>query len=258
MMANVDKGEMLRIGNRVVRCAFAALLLAAFRPHQILAQNLDWSFEAHPYPGYAQMTGEEFELRGNGLASAESPAELCRLIISNAFDVYNDRYPDFRRTGDVDQRYHAWRTHLSHLDLDVIGNCAYTLPFYEIIELSTQLRDAGLSFCGRVRTASATPLETRFQILTGQLIDHVKTGQIEAVAALYSTHDATSVVTLNPDVEYWVRSRLALSDRLDPADWDISHLLPKLDPERIAFLDDAVARGDFSAVVETTGPCAEG
>lgn len=60
---------------------------------------------------------------------------------------------------------------------------------------------------------------------------------------------------LNPDVEYFLRRSLADAGEGEPEDWDVDHLLPELDPERIAFVDAAIARKDFGAVAATTAPC---
>lgn len=68
-------------------------------------------------------------------------------------------------------------------------------------------------------------------------------------------HYVGSRIYLNPDVEYFLRQISGVIDPEDEEFRNVDHLIPKLSKDCIAFLDDAVKRVDYGAVVDTTASC---
>ncbi len=242
-----------------VRCSRSVILLTwllflVALPQHALAQKLDWSFEEHPQPISFDLVGEEFRLLTRGTADTGSH-DYCRIILANAFEIYERRHPDFLKTGEIDRRYREWKAYMARKNDIYLGFCLYEIPTMELYRTSFRIDMDGLQFCGARITSSGTPAERYFQYFTDQLLDNAEAGQVDALDSLLASNELRDLISLNPDIEYFLRRSLFVAGEGKPEDWDVSQMLPELDAERIAFLDDAIARKDFAAVVATTPAC---
>lgn len=214
-----------------------------------------WSFEDHPQPTFSGLSKAEHDRLDDGIYGLER-VEYCRAVMANGFDLYVSRYPEFRTTAEIDQRYSAWKRYVASHNIFGLGSCPFSLPTLELIELDKDLEAAHLSFCGYALPPPVTDLEHRFADLIGELVENAMTGQTGALRALVLTHDMKTRVILNPDIEYALRRSLQKRGAMEPSDWAVDHLLPQLDAKRRAFLDQAVDRNDLGAVFDTTTGCA--
>lgn len=228
--------------------------LATYGGAQAQFANSNWSFDDHPHPSFSDLTEEEHEQLATGIFGLER-VEYCRSVMANAFDIYRARYPELRKTGELDKNYRDWKKSVAKQNPSGIGTCPFSLPLYELVEHRPAFVAAGLVFCGANPPPQTSDVEVHFEYLTGQLISNISTGHKEALFSLLLTHDMESIVSLNPDIEYFIRKSIERIREFEPTDWDVSALTPQLDAERIAFLDQAIEAGDFQSVVATTKPC---
>ncbi|HUV31979.1 MAG TPA: hypothetical protein VMW31_00280 [Devosiaceae bacterium] len=237
------------MGVRLLALALSALVQPVF------AQVAPWPFEDHPHPDSAELTLEDIEHLNDGLDLAPEPVMGCRTLAANGFAIYNAHYPALKASGEVDARYRQWKKHIVDSYPARGTYCVLSLPSFELRVAGREFAAAGLIFCGAPLDPPATPLERRFVDLVSELFGNALTGQIEALKPLLFHHDTQRVVFLNQDIEYFVRRELERQRQLEPADWDVSHLMPVLDAARRGFLDAAVERNDLAAVAKTTAPC---
>ena len=106
------------------------------------------------------------------------------------------------------------------------------------------------------------------------MIDEVeriaRRGSVSAFSIYLELDGDTEVAHLNPDVLYFLKQSLMNASPILRPDylfdstgvwageaWNRPDLEQQLTPERKAFVDEAVARGELAAVLETTAPCGD-
>ena len=90
-----------------------------------------------------------------------------------------------------------------------------------------------------------------------ELMSYASVGSLEAMDDFLGHHRPGSSISLNPDVELYIRKFLHKNDEFKKykGTWYTAHLEPLLTPERIEFVNAAVARRDFEAVLNSTAAC---
>jgi len=222
---------------------------------QALAQELSWSFESHPHPDLSELTPQELSLKFVDMPPSQGSVVDCLVHLDKDFEVYNFRYPSFRQTGEVDTRYNAWKRYVADTNNAGVGFCKYAVSGLLLLMERTRFEVEGFRFCGALPKPSGTDAGRRFNTLVSEMLTNAQTGFAYPIEVLFMARQIDTIVSFNPDIEYYLRRFLAEAGEGTPEDWDVSKVLPELDPERIAFVDAAVARKDFGAVVETTAPC---
>lgn len=141
----MDKFIPASRGRKALLFALLVFLQSAALLNPGLAQQLDWSFAEHPHPSFDELTSAEFNIWKRGLTDP-GLASNCRATLANAFAIYEGRYPDFARTGEVDRRYRAFKAHIAQNPPDGIGICIYQIPATELIVSRSAFRSADLVF----------------------------------------------------------------------------------------------------------------
>ncbi len=214
-------------------------------------KDIEWSFSDHPFPRKFQLTEGERD----ALAAPHNPGALyienCELELKIGFDIYKSRYPRFAEIGDKENRFSAWKRHIVEQSKSGLQYCVVDLPFVRFIELFYW---GDLIYCGQFSREPETSVEhERVQALS-EIIDYARLGKPSALSVLLILNGPDGKVRLNPDLEYYMR-RLFKKLGVYDDEWDTAHLEPALSPQRQAFVEAAVEREDFAAVLDTTEPC---
>jgi hypothetical protein len=215
------------------------------------AQELNWSFEQHPHPGYLEKTPAEtaaiYAARDSGLTYPGGCVRGTRA----AFDLYHQRYPQFAESGDEETRFKRWKWHIVSSGGYGERHCIIHLPYLLIPDLEG---GSDLIFCGRFSGVPITKTDQIFFEIVSEMRDHAQLGISESMQFLMLLNGSLWDIELNPDVDYFVRKWLAQSG-YKAKGVETDHLQPVLTPERKAFVDEALVRGDLKSVLETTAPC---
>ena len=214
--------------------------------------ELSWSFDEHPHPQEHMLTHEEKLIIET--AESEGRAGFCERSLETKFQIYNARYPEFAQNGDNGARFLAWKRYLASDRNNLENFCIRLSAANRILDAKY---NTDLIFCGVFSLKPETPLEQAFAEAVEELISYVGVGNLAAMHELLYHHRPGTIVSLNPDVELYIRKYAYVNTEFDRHEgtWYTDHLEPLLTPQRIAFVDDAVERGDFRAVLETTSAC---
>ncbi len=220
------------------------------------SQNSTWSFEEHPHPLYDELTEEE---KKNSDVLAEYPLDgmsPCEADLLATYEIYLRRYPGFQKRGNARTNFTNWKNYIAHQKQNRGTLCMYKVPFRRLdaITFEPYVRK-DFYFCGQYSRIPYTPLEHDAYLLIEEAISYAKTGHWSAVTTLVASQGEDHVIDLNPDIEYYFRKLIYPFAEDVEQDRDTSHLEPMLSAERIRFLDDAVTKRDFEAVVDTTPQC---
>lgn len=186
--------------------------------------------------------------------SDEDGTAYCDRSLQIQFEIYNKRYPKFAKSGDEDQRFLAWKRYLAVAPNNSESFCIIYSVFDKIMDTKS---DTGLVFCGIFSHAPETSTDNAFFQALEELVSYASVGSLDAMDDFLGHHRPGSSISLNSDVELYIRKFLQKNDafRKYEGSWYTAHLEPLLTPERIEFVNAAVERGDFEAVLDTTAPC---
>jgi len=236
--------------------AFLSSILALFNPNMATADQLKWSFADHPHPQNYKLTSEE-KIALNSIKDKRGGIELCGKIMQTQFAIYGKRYPRFEESGSVENRFSDWKLHLLNGNYYDESECITEGLYLKVFETKY---DVGLVYCGILLRSPQTEQEYLFVESLEQLVSYSHMGVLAAMNNLLHLHKPGSAVSFNPDIELYIRKFLHKNDKFGQFNvfdgvWYTGHLEPLLTPERIEFVNTAVERGDFAAVLETTAPC---
>lgn len=182
----------------------------------------------------------------------------CNAIMAVEFKLYNDRYPKYKTLWNEDERLRRWRKHLVRDDTGWSSICPEAVLTNKIWSYEEDIRnDTAFYFCGRFSREAWSARERKIKADIEEYIDLAVWDRYFILTGfmINNENSTNNLINLNQDVEYFFRR---LRKAIDPEDEEfrnIDHLIPKLSKDRIAFLDDAVKRSDYQAVVDTTPPC---
>lgn len=222
--------------------------------HTEATKGINWSFSDQPHPADHTLTRDE-KAPLEEIAQGQGFSEYCSKLLRTHFNIYNDRFPKFTQAGSADKRFLAWK---HHVVVDGFSDgyngakhCAQFMAFHQALD---PYASNNLRFCGAFSDRPKSPSERKFRNAIEEMISYADAGNLDALDSLLILHSPGSNVMLNPDVEFYIRKALQINDEYEDV-WYTGHLEPLLSPERIAFVEDAVERGDFEAVLDTTSPC---
>jgi len=226
----------------------------------------DWSFEDHPHPLFEALTPQELDEIQN---VAEKPEDFyCQNANQAQFEIYLKRYPDYLESGGARSGLQEnWKSHVYSTPNAIDLMC---LVKYEAKSLARDIfafwsgdpndpysLDHDLLYCGKFvrRDRSAASLELAMRIEKFQYYVGLNEPRwAHEYLAAFESSAPTAI--LHPDVEYYFQKRFVFES------WQQTVHAPKthhptheFTPERLAFLNDAVARGDFQLVIDTMGDC---
>ncbi len=254
-LRNLDEDKLTGFFSlRPLKLTLATLVAASIFVGVSFAADIDWSFTDHPHPRSHQLSAEE-EAALDAAHRPDIPLnKFCDRVVQTNFEIYNKHYPQFVATGDLQTRYSAWRYHLVAVPVPWESSCVFGQSFMKTSESLQAIIKSGLVFCGVYSRQPRTPKEREFVNDMNELVDFIGFGDPDAVWNLFNFRLSKPQINLNPGVEYFLRKSLRQNERRKN-DRKTSHLEPLLSRERIEFLDQAVKRRDFEAVLQSTEPC---
>ncbi len=237
---------------KTVLAAFGFLLLAIFGA---AAQENAWSFEDNPHPTYEEKTSQESSLT-NFFIGTDSLPTYCEKVVSANYKVYQQRYPDFQKSGDPETNFANWETHILTPTERIFSYCVIYSWTIKMEPLLDPPPDADFYFCGLYSRPPASERERKTAEVIDRIIVFAKTGSMSASIFFLVTNDRLDFFDLNPDVEYYFSKLVEQYLVLDTNLGDVVNLEPLISEERRAFVDRAAKNSDLQAVFDTTEPCA--
>lgn len=220
------------------------------------ANDLTWSFAEHPHPSVAELTEKELTAIEQVGTQKGDPGSFCENALQADFGIYNTRNPAFSGIGDEHTRFSAWKRHIVARDIRSTGACVINDVYTKLIQSTVALPKTGLIFCGKYTRETATPQEKQFAELMDELVDYAQLGSPNAMSSLLAANSDDFPITLNADVEYFLRKSLEQSGEYESR-WGSEKLKQHLTAERAMFLDQAAESQNLKAVLETTSNCTE-
>ena len=252
------------LGNRFLLILSFFALFSVFGTQ---AQTNIWSFEDNPQPQENIYTIEEKQLIEDSFSSSPL-GEFCKMNLSAKYSIYNNHYPDFQTFDDEKTRFKNWKLYL--VKTRDIPTCEPEEAHDALEKYIEKHYNNDFYFCGGFSRKAQTENEIKIFTFINELIDYVEIKparlanrfiMLNKYSAAVSSSTSGKIDGLNPliklnsDVEYFLRKSMELGKKMGAEEWDVLHLLPFLNKEKISFLDGAVANRDFSAVLGTTAPC---
>ena len=241
---------------RMIKIIAMIFAIAFFTQPASALTPVDWSFEDHQHPSVRDLSLEKKRLLGQAYEEDKnSPG--CSSLIAPEFKFYTDKYPDYLEGGETEKLRQNWLDYVTQSGRVKWMGCIYSQTHDAIFELwkISKKNDREFYFCGLPSYPPANDYERSLTELSNRGIFYAEKGVYQAVWYLMLSNQLKSVINLNPDIEYYFR-KITKDDPIKvDAFSDVSHLTPKLSAERISFLDEAVKKLDYQAVLETTQPC---
>lgn len=254
-------------------CVFMFALVALIASNTTLADDNKWSFAIHPHPRKFEYSQLQQQIWQQAILSQGDDIEICDEVLRAEYDIYKLEYPAFvfSELALEPKMHRAWRDHLVkdfyHLPTQCMVNGAHA----RVLELLMHLDWVNVRFCGSLAAAPAatamSPGSTRPQLapLTlgddylaaglEQMLNLAGLGVPEAMVNVLNYARMQPNLTLNPDVEYFLRMSLRRTFRFEEH-WGVEQFKRHLSDKRLAFLELAVDRADLNAVRQTSPPCA--
>ena len=236
------------------------------------ASSTDIWFKRHPQPPEWDLTPEEFRFLNPPGSHLDYTTPGCGDYLEKAFTVYLQRYPDYAENSQTaDRRFRRWLDYAEISEVMRLPFCL-TAPYaYRLRKLADSPENAILiSYCGRYSGKDSTADDSRARALIDEVERIARRGSVSAFASYLLLDGENEVVRLNPDVLYFLKQALMNASPITRPDylfddtsawadaaWNRPDLEDQLSPERKAFVDEAAARNDLSAVLATTGPCGD-
>ena len=130
-------------------------------------------------------------------------------------------------------------------------HCVESYPWRALAELTYA---GDLKFCGVFSRPPTTAIERGLTSLLNEIVSYAELGRIDSMSNLYYLNGFYDFVSLNIDVEYFLRRTLSGYEVYNKYA-DTRHLEPHLSLQRKSFLDSAVETKDLKSVLDTTHPC---
>ncbi|TNB47435.1 hypothetical protein FF124_11265 [Martelella lutilitoris] len=233
--------------------AACLLLFTIFVPVQATE---NWSFADHPHPDFMDEYSAEEDAMIADLEAMGAGINNCSAEIVFEYLIYNRRYPEFAFTHEFKEGLEVWKHHVLETNRAASSFCI-------VIEVTEELRELysydfatpteGL-FCGKPGRPYINAEESRIMGLLDRLVSYAATGNSFALPALSEVED-WSDIRLNPDIRYYVEARQARRYGNEPAPILRDTVIALQGKDRLAFVEDAIARNDLYAVIETSPPC---
>ncbi|MBB4122119.1 hypothetical protein [Martelella radicis] len=221
-----------------------------------LPAQANWSFAVHPHPDFTDEYSAEEDAIFSDLEAVGNGFRNCAARIMFEYLIYNRRYPEFAFTHAFNDGLEAWKLH-------VLKTGRASSAFCIVLEVTEELRELysydfatpteGL-FCGKPGRPYINAEESRIMGLLDRLVSYAATGHYFALPALAEVED-WSDIRLNPDIRYYVEARQARRYGNEPAPILRDTVIALQGKDRLAFVEDAIARNDLHAVIETSPPC---
>jgi hypothetical protein len=226
-------------------------------------KQLDWSFSEHPRPESSQHTEAERAEWMDVLSTYIMHGNFCDHMLKIDFEIYNRRYPHFVETGDPVERFRAWTNHVVAVSSKfamhperIPAACIIQMPYDELIRVLAENSTLDLTYCGVYSRLPKTRAEQKFVKAVDDWMDYALLGSPDPMQGLLQDRLPKQQINLNADVEYYLLKYLQIHGET-MFDWGTQHLDHVLTAERKAFVDAAVERRDFAAVLDTTPPCGD-
>ena len=176
--------------------------------HAAFAQGEPWSFDDHPHPRLSDMTATEKAYLDKQQEENFGSANICEIIVRAEYDLYLQRYPDFKDTGDEAGNFTRWKNHVSADNDERDTICLFVTPLQHLAKLQAerQIR-RDFYYCGRYSRTAWTSPEGTARTLVEEALRYASHGNWEAIILFLQAQDENGLIHLNADVEYYLRMR---------------------------------------------------
>ncbi len=235
-----------------------ALSLLLFATNLVIANDhvasSAWRFTDENRPDYLKL----WEI-GEDLSQVE-----CTAWPDVLYENYASLYPDFRPLMDDPVLREQWRMSLilNNIEENASSNfCFYASLRVHWREATELLGTQEIVSCGVPATSLLPAGRAVADIVDEFLVYGFSGSAVSLVILLVTVPEDDDNVQLNPDVQYLAQLKY---DSITPPEGQLREVAtPFLAPsagdllsaERKAFVEDAFARGDYQAVLDTTKPC---
>ncbi len=219
-----------------------------------MSEALEWQFIGDRLPRYVELVSDD----GNFLDL--ECHEQREILYTN----YLKRHPGYRPFMNAPEMRKEWRramvNHQIDNNLDSFSFCVYSILQNTVFDLPRRHDKRDKIFCG-VMGEPLNSLEKAAAQSLQELMGYAIRGSVSANLQLLGVSDLFPLVRLNNDVRYYLQGLLRKLTASTPSLWDVakSLVLPveaiDLSLERRMFIENTVARGDHTSVLETTNPC---
>lgn len=238
------------------RALLATLFMAPFFAMSAFAEDLNWAFTEHPQPDSTDLPKKERALTENAKNGKVELRAFCDEILPAEFGNYNARYPAFKKTGTEHLRYSAWKTYIVASANMPAAYCVVSDVTIKLIRSTPQNLKSSIAFCGIYSRHPETPQEKQFADLMDELSGYAELGSPVAISGLLSLNGTIPSISLNTDVEYFLRKSLE-QNGVHESGWSSDELKPMFNAERINFLNAAVENHNLKAVLKSTSACTQ-
>ncbi|WP_180900434.1 hypothetical protein [Martelella soudanensis] len=232
--------------------AIVLLFLAILQPAHAADR---WSFETHPHPSYPDEYAQE------DLAMIADINALgfdgCAAQVAFDYLIYNRTYPDYALKHDGEDGLEAWKLHVLRTERSASAFCIVQTVSEALREVyilrPSESRLDGL-FCGRFGRPAETILEDRVVELLHKLVSFAETGHYFAIPELLRSRNWLDF-RFNPDIRYYLEARQERRYGNEPAPILRQAVIELQGRDRLAFVEDAIARNDLAGVIATSPDC---
>lgn len=244
----------------------AAFLIWALTSKMGIAETLAWSFETHLHPLLKEQSATENDRLRKALYKNEPISCLTGNRIQ--FEIYKEHYPAYTLYGnDHTERYEAWKHHVYATKRDIDLLCLMRFEEQAITHQVEKFKDyslddpldyeGGLLYCGKFVNRDRSNKSEALAEKIEKFLTYVRLNEPRWAHEFLSAFEfSRPTVILHPDIEYYFKKRFVWEN------WQQTVYVPDtrhpdhiFTPERLAFLDDAVARGDLQSVIDSMGAC---
>ena len=222
----------------------------------VRASDYDWSFEQNPHPRKYQYSSQQKNIWQKAVLGRGRVEDICEDVLEASYEIYKLHYPAFNASERAfEARWQqAWRHHLVIDGYHAPTICMVNTAHGRILELLNHVGHVGFRFCGNLATQPRTFDEDYLAAGLDQMLTLASRGVPEAIVNVLYYSAQQPNLTLNPDIEYYLRRFLRKSHRFEEH-WGVMHLNPQFARSRLALVERAIREDDFALVLETTAPC---
>ena len=240
-------------------CVLILALAALIASGTTLAEDKAWSFKANPHPRKFEYSDLQDQLWQKAMRTWGDEIDICDAVLAAEYEVYKLEYPAFvfSELALEPQMHRAWRDHMVEERYHLPTQCMVRSAHARILELLGHVEWVSFRFCGNLHTGLPNTFDEDY-LAAGleRMLELAALGAPEAMVNVlyYAAAAGQPNLTLNPDIEYYLRMSLRSSPRHEEH-WGVAGLETHLPAERIAFLKAAVSRRDLAVVRDTSATC---
>jgi len=185
----------------------------------------------------------------------------CDTSIWLDYKTYQDRYPNFQKSGDYFSNFKYWKRHVIQEKsvspyACIIGNPFEDLLSYHYYYLENKQADKAFYYCGVYSREASNELEKYIALTLNELVEYSKNKDMLPISKLLAINELQTIIKLNKDVEYFFIMLAKHNNEVDNRPrWKTEQLVKAISKKRLTFLDEAVQNNDLQSILNTIKPC---